>query len=111
MNNITFDYEIEALGVHNTLNEKNNVVYEIRVFLVGKNKIVTENTESESILKEYFVVHVPTNDLQNFIEYEQLTKQNVIEWIEKYSNSLKSHKNNLIEKFHPKKQYLKPNFL
>ena len=109
---ITYDYEIEHLGVHKNLYNRQNVVYEIRGYYVGTLKIVTENTEQESTIRKYFVSTVPIiNDLKDFIEFDDLTKEDIIRWIEWYSfGTIECLRREFIEDFYPTKVYLEPKF-
>jgi hypothetical protein len=111
--NVQYEYFIDALGVQNELNGKENVVYEIRVTMQGTKKVVTEQY-GESLLHKntFFVVHVPTDNLENFVEFDKLTKEQIEEWVEKYApqSVLENCKKNLRELLFPTKKYVKPNF-
>lgn len=111
--NIEYEYMIDALGVENELDGKQNVVYEIRVTMQGTKKNITEQYGEALVHKTtFFVVHIPTNDLENFVEYDKLTKSQIEEWIEKYAppSVIENCKKNLRESLFPTKKYVKPNF-
>lgn len=109
---ITYDYEIEHLGVHKNLYNHQNVVYEIRGYLIGTLKVVTENTVQESTIKKYFVANVPIlGEIPNFIEFDDLTKDTIIGWVEKYSFPIiEGLRKEFVEDFYPTKVYLTPSF-
>lgn len=109
--NTEYDYEVENLGVHNELNGKKNVIYEIRLYITATKENITEEYGKALITKKtFFVVPIPTENIKNFIEYENITKSDIISWTEKYCNSIDNYKKSLEEQFYPKKQYLKPSF-
>jgi hypothetical protein len=103
-NDIRFYFEIAQLGVHRELNGKNNVVYEVRCFVCGE--------KEGTIQRELIVLAIPTDNLDNFIEYEKLTKEIVEGWISSnYSDShFNGHRKNIIELFYPTKYYTEPPF-
>lgn len=110
---IDYEYIIDTLGIHNELKGKQNVVYEIRVVMQGTKRVVTEqHTELLHHETTFFVVHIPTDNLENFIDYNDLTKIQVEEWIKKYTpeSVIENCKRNLKESFYPTKKYVKPNF-
>lgn len=109
---VEYSYEIEQLGVHKELHGRKNVIYEIRAFLVGKVNRVEENTTNTFSEKVFFVVHIPTDDLHKFIEYEKLTKEDIDDMIDRHtSEQIKEvNKSRLFEQINPTKVYLKPNF-
>jgi hypothetical protein len=108
MDDLVYSYEIEAFGVHNTMNGCNNVIYEIRGNLVGTR--VTEHGEGS--YKQYFVVHLPIDNLEVFVEYKDVTKQIAEEWIRSNMTPslLDSLKQSIYNQHFPKTKYLKPNF-
>lgn len=112
MEELIFDIEIENFGIYNELNGRKNVVYEIRAFYVGKLKRVFDGGESTSEERELFVIHLPTDNLEDFVEYENVTKEVTVEWIKKHSdeNLLKSMEDKVVKRLYPNQQYVKPNF-
>jgi hypothetical protein len=102
---ITYSYEIDDFGVIIELNGKKNVVYEIRAFLVGR-------LENGAEQKQLFITRVPTDNLVEFIEFQDLTKELSDSWIEKYTSieQMKNFKQKIIEMFYPKTTYFKPLF-
>lgn len=114
-NTITFDYEIESLGIYDSIHGKSNVVYEVRGLFVGKKTITTESGSGTTTKSLILVVNLPIkleNNSNSFIEYENLTKQDIVRWIEENTNqkTIDNHKINLIEQLSPTKRYVKPNF-
>lgn len=109
---LSFDYEIESLGIHDSLHGKNNVVYEIRALFVGKKTITTESGFGETTTNSTLIVHLPVDNMENFIEYENLTKEHILEWIENNvsQKTIENYKMNLTEQLIPTKRYVKPNF-
>lgn len=112
MEDITFDIEIEHFGVYNELNGCNNVIHEIRAYYVGTVKKVFEGGESSETANEYFVVHIPTTNLDNFIEYENITKEDAVRFITTHAHEslIPSLQNKVRKALLPQQQYLKPNF-
>ena len=112
MDNITFDFEIDAFGVHNELDGKKNVIYEIRTFMTAHLQIWSATEQKSEKKKQLFITHLPVDNLNNFVEYENVTKEIALSWIEKYSTSgfIDNFKQKLKDDFYPKQQYLKPNF-
>ena len=108
MDNITFDFEIDAFGVHNDFGGKKNVIYEIRTFLCCT---LTEG-DTSGTRKQLFVIHIPVDNLNNFVEYENVTKELATSWLEKHQsdNYIEDLKRRMINDLYPKQQYLKPNF-
>lgn len=104
MDDITFSYEIDLVGVHLEYKGKKNVIYEIRSTLFATN---SKGGSYSGII----VTAVPTKDLSNFIEYEKIDKNHLLHWIATYSEStIQSVKESLVELHYPKKVYLKPDF-
>lgn len=105
---LSYSYEIEAFGVHNELDGRTNVIYEIRGNLVATR--ITEHGEGS--YKQYFVVHLPTDNIENFVEYKDITKQQAIDWLQinMTPSLLDSLKQSLYNQHYPKTKYLKPNF-
>ena len=111
--NVDYEYIIDALGVQNELNGKENVIYEVRVTMQGTKKVVTEQYGESLVHKStFFVVNIPTDSLENFIEYDKLTKDKIEEWIKQYAppSVIENCKRNLKELLSPTKKYVKPNF-
>lgn len=108
MSDIQYSFEIDALGVHNELNGLHNVIYEIRGNLIGTR--VTEH--GEGTYKQYFVISIPIDNLECFIQYKDITKQNVLDWIDVHMTPslLESLKQSVYNQHYPKTKYLKPNF-
>jgi hypothetical protein len=103
---IEFNIDIQLLGVHkfNEAYNKKNIVYEIRSFMVATCGGLEE--------RKLFVTGLPTIDVVNFIEYEDLTRDILIKWIEEYSGDLiKSLKRELTELLFPTKEYLLPPYI
>lgn len=103
MDDIKIDYEIANLGVKD-IGDNKNVVHEIRFFL--------RCDFQDRFERELYVVHLNTDNLDNFINYEDLTKKNIVSWIEK---SLGEHqiihiKKLIEEKIKNSKKYMTPNF-
>ena len=110
--NITFDIEIEQFGVYSELNGHKNVIHEIRAYCVGTIKRIFEGGESSETVREYFVVHIPTTNLNNFIEYENITKEDTINFINAHApeSLIPSLQNKIRKSLLPQQLYLKPNF-
>ena len=110
---LSFEYEIQSLGIHDSIHGKNNVVYEIRTLFVGKKTITTESGfEEETVSNLILIVHLPVDNVENFIEYKDLTKEHIMKWIEKHvsEKTIENYKMDLTEKLMPTKRYVKPNF-
>lgn len=104
---IGFDYQIEFLVMHNELNGRENVVFSVRGFMVSYDK----NANDKSY-KKFFVTEIPVTDLTEFTDYKNLTKEQVIGWINKYMSE--SHRLNLMhelyEEHYPTIRYVRPKF-
>lgn len=102
---IKYSYEIDEFGVITNLEDKKNVVYEIRAYLVG-------TLENGAQQKQLFITRIPTDNLNNFIEYQDLTKEISDSWIDSYTSSeqMESLKQKVVDMFYPKTAYYKPLF-
>lgn len=102
---ISFSIEFEAFGVKKEFQGRKNVIYEVRAWMVGTNTV-------GGSYKVYFVQHINTDDLDNFIEYENVTREDVVRWV--YENASENHiealKQKVLEEFFPQTEYLVPNF-
>lgn len=71
---IEYNWFISALDCHTILNDKSNVVYTIHWRLSG--------IDGEYSVETYGTVGVEVPAGSVFVEYEDLTKETVIEWLE-----------------------------
>ena len=111
MKTYTHDYEIDALGVHLNFENKNDVVYEIRGYIILTETTQLDGAEASCTKKKYFVVPIPY-ETENFIQYQNLTKQIVVGWIQKYEpkGQTENFKQELLKEFNPTQIYKKPPF-
>lgn len=102
---ITYSYEVDEFGVITDFQDKKNVVYEIRAYLVG-------TLENGAQQKQLFITRIPTDDLTNFVEYQDLTKEIANSWIESYTSveQMQNLKQKVVDMFYPKTAYFKPLF-
>ena len=102
-----FDYHVDFFAMHNEFNGKKDVVYSVRGFIVSYDK--NDNGKS---FRKLFVIEIPTNDLTNFIDYKELTKEQVHGWIEKYlsETSKINIKRELYEEHFPSTRLVRPKF-
>ena len=110
---IEYSIEIDELGVHLEKNGYRNVIYEIRAYVVGKISIKLIDGEMfNEERKKMFVLNIPTDNLDNFIEYDSITEDDVKSWINEYMppNLIENFQKTIYESFYPTKKYLKPNF-
>lgn len=107
----SYDYEIEALGVHLEHQGKNNVVYEIRGYITVTETTKLDGAELSCTKKKYFVVPIPYG-FTEFIQYENLTKQIIVEWIQNHEpkGQTQNFKEELLKEFNPTQIYMKPPF-
>ena len=71
--------------------------------------MTTEGTPKSDIS---FVVNLPTDELHMFKEYDKLTKDDIVKWINQHTTPeiLDVYMKKLDEQINPSKVYLKPNF-
>jgi len=103
----TYSIKVGSLQTKINLNNKTNVIYKINFQVVATDK--NNNTGEVN----HFVC-IDTSDLSNFIEFDNLTEQNILDWIIKHYNplSMQSLQNDadvvLINKLQPSDQIVSP---
>lgn len=103
----TYSIKVGSLQTKSNLNNKTNVVYKIYFQVVATD----ENNNTGEVNHSFCI---DTSDLSNFIEFVNLTEQNVLDWITKHYNplSMKSLQNDadadLINKLQPSDQIVSP---
>jgi hypothetical protein len=78
--NYTYNWEILSISKKSTEN-KNNVIFKIIWRLIGINP-----NGVEGVFKASTELTIPNQFDDNFIEYENLTQQNIINWIQQILN-------------------------
>ena len=98
---IDFKIHIIKLGTHKKYEDKENVIFEIRSYLIGKYQ------EKEEM--ELFVTPINNFDFTNFIEFKDITENVLMKWIETYSKTnVENGKIKIIESIFPTREYLQP---
>ena len=99
---ITYDWNIDKCICHNTMYGKNNVVYAVDYILTATNTI-TQETNSINVR-----VAIPY-DTNNFKEFDNLSSQEIINWIELYLSQEQIEKYKALANGHIEKtSYKKP---
>lgn len=72
----TFSKSIDKLNVVNTLGLNSNVVYEVGWYYIIRDDVF----DTERNL--YYETQLDISNIESFINYESLTEEQIIEWIE-----------------------------
>ena len=86
---IDYTWKINSLDCHTNLDGKTNVVYTIHWSLIGE-----EDTNTASV---YSSASVEVPEGSAFVEYDDLTQDIVVEWLENSigSETITAHKENI----------------
>lgn len=71
-----FDYQVDFFVMHKEYAGKKDVIYSLRCFMTSYDK-----QDNDKSFRKLFVVDVPLDDLSEFTDYKDVTKEQAMDWI------------------------------